>query len=194
MDRYQHSEEVISRSAEQHILLSQDEVYQLIYIDCQAAIKDYISRHGGTKQDIDDVLSDTFLIATANEKIAQIKKIFFKRAYLFTIARNLWIKEIMRRRTFMFWSQEWDRFSYNPDKESHYNIQKRNELYWNHFIRMGHECKKILRAFFNRTKPQEISDKMGVTVVNYYKKKSLCIKYLENKIKKDPKFQMLNQN
>jgi hypothetical protein len=172
-----------------------DEIYEFIYGECYPAIKKYIVHHGGNEQDCKDILHDTYMIISSKENLSGLFSKKSPAAYYITIGINLWIKEAMRRQTYTRCIIE-EQMDTNQagDMDLYMVAHQKYDLYWKHFIRMGHECKKILRAFFNRENTRQISEKLGLSQDNYYKKKSVCIKYLESKIKKDPKYTMISNN
>ncbi len=194
MDSIHCSEEVMTQSSELTAVLSQKEVYHLLYADVYAIVKEFVISRGGIEQDVNDLLQETFVIISSHKNLENLYSKENPKAYLVAIAKNLWNKEMMRKNLMKNCVKEFVCYDYSVDVDMQHKLQQRYDLYWNHFIRMGHECKLILREFFNRSKPQDISEKMGLTVNYYYKRKSICIKYLENKIKQDPKFKLLKQN
>jgi hypothetical protein len=191
MDHFQQSEDVISQQAVSPHGLSQDDVFRMVYTDCYPRIKKFILSRGGKEQDIQDVLCDTFLqFSTGYQRNILCSKVA-PVAYLSSIARSIWIKESLYRHCHRYYVPEIA--SWDGENEMGQWQERRYEIYWKHFVRMGHECKLILRDFFKGNTSLYTAEKLGISPAYYYKKKSICIKYLESKIRQDPGFKKLNQ-
>jgi DNA-directed RNA polymerase specialized sigma24 family protein len=174
--------------------LTQDELYDIIFKDCFFPIKRFILTHGGEEDDLNDILQDTFLIVSTKipqEKLAEAKSI---QAYIFGISRNTWLKELERRKICENSTADFQISDEVEEDDIYQDVQQRYNLYWKHFIRLGHECRKIIQAVIKKIETREMSDKFGYTTDNYYKRKSLCLKSLQTRIKQDPLYNRLKQN
>jgi DNA-directed RNA polymerase specialized sigma24 family protein len=172
--------------------LSQSNLYDIIFKDCFFSIKRFILSHGGEEDDLNDILQDTFLVLTTKvpeEKLREAKSI---QAYTFGISRNLWLKELERKKVCENSPADFIIPDEADDENDFYtDLQQRYNLYWKHFIRLGQECRKIIQAFIKKIETKEMSDKFGYTTDNYYKRKSICLKSLQTKIKQDPMYNRL---
>jgi hypothetical protein len=69
---------------------------------------------------------------------------------------------------------------------------RRKKLYFEHFNRLGEECKKILRSFFNGSSFAEIANELNlVSEENARRRKYLCKENLVKSIKSDPQYEKL---
>ena len=173
--------------------ITQSRLYDIIYKDCFFPIKRFILTHGGEEDDLKDILQDTFLIISTKvpqEKLQQVKSL---PGYIFGISRNIWLKELERRKICENNNAEFQIEDEIEDEDIYQDVQQRYNLYWKHFIRLGHECRKIIQAFIKKIETKEMSDKFGFTTDNYYKRKSLCLKALQTKIKQDPMYNRLKK-
>jgi DNA-directed RNA polymerase specialized sigma24 family protein len=173
--------------------LSHSNLYDIIFRDCFFPVKRFVLSHGGSEDDLNDVLQDTFLIMTSKVKQEAVRDKNAMHAYIFGVARNLWCKELGRKKMV---SGELDEVNFAEEvvdeADFYLDLQKRYNLYWKHFIRMGQECRKIIQAFIKKVETKEMSEKFGCSTENYYKKKSTCLKTLQTKIKQDPLYNRLN--
>jgi RNA polymerase sigma factor (sigma-70 family) len=173
--------------------LSQSRLYDIIFKDCFFPIKRFVLSHNGEEDDLNDVLQDTFLVLSTKVPKEKLKEVNSLHGYIYGVSRNIWFKELERRKICQsnaeFIAPDEDDF----EDDFYTELQQRYNLYWKHFIRLGHECRKIIQAFIKKIETKEMSDKFGYSQDNYYKRKSLCLKSLQSKIKQDPMFNRLKQ-
>lgn len=170
---------------------TQETLYNVLYKECNGIIKKFVYRHFGTEDDFNDLMQETFLAVSTKLKKSDLHGVLSLKAYLIGVSRNLWFKELERKRLSERFLPEIEVSCNDDDDDYTDSLQQRYNLYWKYFIRLGHECRKIINSAFKKEASADTSYKLGYTRDNFYKRKSLCLKSLYNKIKQDPLFNNL---
>ena len=69
------------------------------------------------------------------------------------------------------------------------------EVFWEAFQKLGADCQKLLRLFFDKEKMEKIAKMMGYGSVSYAKKRKFqCKEKLVDWVKKDHRFNELKNN
>lgn len=181
----------VSLKIQEKASFTQGKLYDVLYKECHPIIKRFVFNHYGTEDDYNDLMQETFLVVSTKLKKGDLNNVLSIKAYLVGVSRNLWFKELERKRLSERCLPDIE-ISFNTEDEDYADsLQQRYNLYWKYFIRLGQECRKIITAAIKKEGSNDISYKMGYTRDTYYKRKSLCLKSLYNKIKQDPLFNQL---
>jgi hypothetical protein len=194
--KYPRDVSVLERPDYSH--LTQSEFYNLIYNDCYLQIKNYIFKSGGNKQDLDDVLHDTFIVITTKVPKDKLDKISSMQAYLITVSHSIWYKECLRKKLRSNCASDFFDTITTEEIERDFILCTERQLcynlYWKHFSNMNIVCRKVIMSVLKKTGPQEIKQRLGISLDHYYIRKSTCIKTLLTRIKLDPQYKQLMQN
>lgn len=148
----------------------------LIYRKLFPKVLQFVLRNKGNQQDAEDVFQKSLLQFIARMKLRDIPEIKSVEAYLFTINKNLWRRELNKN--------EWvtnttlsEQDSENAQKISNksnqstiqayeeeavaFLEQERWDLYINCFERLSENCRKILAFFFKKKPYSEFSEEFG---------------------------------
>jgi RNA polymerase sigma factor (sigma-70 family) len=160
-----------------------------IYDEIYPYIEAYVVHHGGTKDHARDVFQDAML--TIYKKIiANDLHVFCKfSTYLYAVCKNIWLQN---RKKHYLRANKLNEISAVAEPASDYRFNdtdERKELVEKHLRRLGPDCQKILRFYFNEFSLKEICEKMGFSSVHHVSdKKYRCIKNLIERVKRDPNF------
>jgi DNA-directed RNA polymerase specialized sigma24 family protein len=162
-------------------------IYDLLHHNCKETITRYVLSCGGTYEDVEDIIHDTFEYLTRPGKIKRIKQgKIHTYTYIVTSARNIWSKEIRRIERNTLIPVDCD---FGDDSKEFLEAEKRQKqyrLYWKHYISLSAECRQILRYEFHKTPNKVAAAKMGLTEDAYKKRKERTLEALHSKIKQDP--------
>lgn len=163
-----------------------------IYDEIYPYIEAYVVHHGGTEDHARDVFQDAMLTVykkiIANDLFVHCKF----STYMYAVCRNIWIQN---RKQHYLRTNKLKEISAVAEPASDYGINdsdEAKELLAKHFRKLGPDCQKLLRLYFNDATLDEICKEMGFTSVPHVSdKKYRCIKNLKERIKGDPNYRKL---
>ncbi len=165
-----------------------------IYTISFPAVKRFVLQNKGNTQDAEDIFQKALLqIAVRHKKEnIQIKSSF--DAYLFTVCKNLWRRELISHKKRVTNKEEMEQVSEYVDDSCAIVEQKRQELFVEKLNEISGNCKNILSMFFAKISYAEIvasTDYNSETVVRQRVFK--CKKKLTELIKQDTRFNSLKE-
>lgn len=160
-----------------------------IYDEIYPYIEAYVVHHGGTEDHARDVFQDAML--TIYKKIiANDLSVTCKfSTYLYAVCKNIWLQNRKKHYLRLNKLKEISAVA-EPVSDYGYNdFDERKELIEKHLKRLGPDCQKILRFYFNEFSLKQICEIMGFSSVHHVSdKKYRCIKNLIERVKGDPNF------
>jgi len=181
----------IEESLLEGIRLNDTDTLEYIYKKFYPAIKNFIILNSGAEDDAKDTFQESIIVIyrrLKNEKNFAISCSF--KTYIFSISKNLWLKELERRKI------EQEKIRYTEDFESvdietgesvSSPIEDRFKMYQNHYLSLSKDCQQVLRLFMEKVSLKEIAKIMGYTSEKYAKKRKYqCKEILVKRIKNDP--------
>lgn len=169
--------------------------YKAIFHNRTGALKKFVRANGGDDMDADNIEQKTVLILYEKIISGTFKLHLNTRlsTFLYSIGRNLWLKEIKKREKTV--SKPEEHLLYVSSIESHdsddplHDVHKRilSEL----LNRLDDDCQKILVGkFYENRSDEEISKSMGtISTENVRKRRYKCIQKLKKQF-----FERLRQN
>lgn len=167
---------------------NEDAALQLLYTSTLKKVRRMITKKGGTKEEADDIFQDTVITFFEKVKSRQIETRDDVEGYIITIAKNLWIDSIRRKKR----HQQFEEIN-RAEKREYTNqlselINKEKETAMTTlFSLLGEKCQQIMTlSFYERMTMKEISKKLeykneDVTKALHYRcKKSLAKLAQEN--------------
>lgn len=174
-------------------LLNGDEVYiRLLYNTLYPKVKSFVLKNRGTFLDAEELFHDALyqLIIRARVKDIQIKSSL--DAYIFTICKNLWYKELNKRK------MEVRNEGVFELKEKENNAiesilqQDRWDLFEEMFLKLSNNCRELLKDYFNKVTYDVIIDKFSYASKNVaFQRIFKCKKRLADLIKADMRYNNL---
>jgi RNA polymerase sigma factor (sigma-70 family) len=174
---------------------SPDKALQVLYKRLRPKIRNYILRNGGSEEDVGDVFQESLIIFLKQVKLDKFDSNYEIDGYVFSIARNLWIKEAKKqnKKTSM---EELGHLEI-PSSQSLFSeilVKERQTLIDQLFSELGERCKDmLLNTIFHHMSMKEIAEKMGFANENaaktsHYKCKQRLIALVENRKEELKKF------
>ena len=164
-----------------------------LYQNYFPGIVDFIQKNSGTPEDAKDIFQDSlfaFYTKLINNELTLTTSV---RTFLFSIAKNLWLKKIRQMKKDQKWKS---RQKPTPEKLDSLELMIQNEQ--NDLIgflldELGENCRKVLILYyFEQLSMNEIKEKMGwQTVQSAKNKKSLCMKKLKKTIEENPQYRAI---
>lgn len=188
----------IEESLLEGIRLHDSDTLEYIYKKFYPSVKAFVNSNSGNDDDARDIFQEAIIVIyrKVNEESFAITCAF--KTYVYAIVKNLWLKELERRRTGDVTLKTESDFEVAEEtlEESSFGDPKseRFKLYQKHFLTLSEDCQKVLRLFFAKQSLIEISQVMGFGSEKYAKKRKFqCKEILIKRIKNDPEFNKIKQ-
>lgn len=154
-------------------------------------IKRFILKNKGCTADAEDIFQEALLILYRNVQSDEFNLTCKLSTFIFKICRNLWNKELRRRKfSYMSYYEKEDlvdEISFDSQTE-----KQMIKIYLKHIKKLSQSCQKILLLHFENRSIDEIMNVMGYKVrQTALDKKFRCKKLLIDAIKADPEFKKL---
>ncbi|MCB9267134.1 MAG: sigma-70 family RNA polymerase sigma factor [Lewinellaceae bacterium] len=151
-------------------------LYRYLSRECYPKIESYIRNRGGMPEDARDLFQDAVLVLL--EAIKAQKFVFNPLslrsysgqlcAYLMTVARNLWLKELRWRGR--------DKEDWSEAGEEALSLDLFSALVREAFLALGEECRQLLAFYFKeKLSPRVIAGKTEQTTDEVKKQLSDCV-------------------
>lgn len=117
---------------------------QYLYQQYFQAIKNFVLKNSGSLAEANDLFQDALVIFYVKVRKGEYRNTSSLKTYLFGIAKNLWLKELRRRRIAQKHLQVEDDIDFQEEliiHESQVTIRKVMEL-------INEECKRLLMDFY----------------------------------------------
>ena len=166
----------------------------VIYKDNFSAVKKFVLQNKGDVADAEDVFQKALLQITVRYKRQEFQINTSFNAYLYTVCKNLWRRELNKSKNKVTNNEVIELVSEDKDSSLAYLELKRQELFVKKLGEISENCKRILTLFFAKTPYSEIvesTDYNSETVVRQRVFK--CKKKLTELIKSDVKYNSLRE-
>lgn len=165
-----------------------------IYKTTFLLVKKFILQNRGSEQDAEDIFQKALLQITVRYKREKFQITSSFEAYLFTVCKNLWRRELNKNKKRVTNSEILEHISESVDSSLALIEQKRQELFVEKLNEISGNCKKILSMFFAKTSYAEIVENTEYTSESVVRQRVFkCKKKLTDLIKKDARFNSLKE-
>lgn len=185
--------EITSERILKGIIDNDHEVMQYIYKKYFESIKDFVIRHGGTKDDAWDIFQDGIIVIYEQLKNKELKLKNTFHTYFYTICKYTWLK-VLREKDKRYYQQievskEYEQINlheYHTEIDELIEKEKRVKLYNANFLKLSKECQKLLKLVASGHSVQKIAESFNYKSVGFaYKKSRICKERLTRYIKED---------
>lgn len=159
-----------------------------LYVSLLPKVKSYVTRNSGTVEDAQDIFQDAVMILYKQVKSNKIDESLNLNAFVYTVAKNLWINKAKRNKKVVFVDEvpEGDKIEDNVLSSL---ITKERETQVRDVLQsLGEQCFKLIRAvFYENYSLAEAAKLLGFSspevahTTNYRCKKKLIDLVKENK-------------
>ena len=165
---------------------------KVLYKKTFPLVRKFVLQNKGNVTDADDVFQKALLQITVRyQKEPFIIKSSFE-AYLFTVCKNLWRRELNKRKKEVTYEDALEHKSI--DMALTVLDQKRWELFTEILEGISENCKQILKLYFNKRPYEEIRDIMGYASETVARQRVFrCKTMLKNTIREDKRYDQLKE-
>lgn len=186
----------IEESLLEGIRLNDSDTLEYVYKKFYPSVKNFIILNSGNDDDAKDIFQESVIVIFRRLKEESFTITCSFKTYIFSICKNLWLKELERRkveRTKINNTAEFETTDCDIDEPVTTPTLDRYKLYQTHFLSLSKDCQKVLRLFMDKVSLKEIANIMGYASEKYAKKRKYqCKEMLIKRIKNDPYYK--NQN
>jgi RNA polymerase sigma factor (sigma-70 family) len=139
-------------------------------------IEGYICSLYGNKEDVADIIQDVCEVILNKKEYFANKPETLLKAYIIGIGRNLWLKELQKRRVIK--DKLGDYAYWQKSENNHLDLMKlRNiEVFYKCLNKLKSEDRRILLEVKKGYKNQHIADKLGYRIEAFKKRKRSCFR------------------
>ena len=157
-------------------------------------VKNFILKNNGASEDAQDIFQKALLQITLRYKKEKFIIETSFEAYLFTVCKNLWRRELNKTKREVTEFNFFEPYDEAKDFSLELIEQKREELFREKFNLLSDNCKKVLELFFSKlsyAEMIEVTEYNSETVIRQRVFK--CKKKLVELIKNDVRYKSLKE-
>jgi RNA polymerase sigma factor (sigma-70 family) len=169
----------------------------LLYKKVLPSITQYIRKNSGNKEQAEDIFHDAIIKLIIKIRNAELPSETDIYAYLFTIAKNMWIIKAKRDQKIQYTDELTDTSLYKNMNEDNQGVQNEKiQAMESVLTSIGEKCKELLTlTFYMNFSLKEAAEKLGISneevaKTNQYR----CKKKMFEIIKNNPAFKELMMN
>lgn len=168
----------------------------VLYKTLYPRTKHYIRQNGGTETDAEDIFQNAVIIFYKYVKQGKFKEEYEIRGFIYTVCKNLWIKEVRKRGKLLQIPQADLEVPSEEETEEALMTEEREELVRGIFHKMSERCRQIFYyAFYLGLNTSEIARKTGMANEDTVKsRKYKCKKQFIEYLKRHPLFKKYLKN
>jgi len=137
-----------------------EKALEFVYKKCFRLVAHMIGKNGGTYEDSKDVCQNAVLVFWQKARSGDLTLTSKITTFVYAVARNLWLKEIDRRKKYSLIEKD----SGEP-MDVHKN--EREKIVADCLSQLGEKCRKILMYhYYDELSPQQIADKLKLANSN----------------------------
>lgn len=174
------------------LLQGDEETIRLLYKTLFPKFASWVSKNNGSYSEAEEVFHNGLyqLIARAKVSGVEIKTSF--EAYIFTVSKNLWYKELNKRKKEVRNEGVFELKAKDEDHLASIIDQERWELFEEMLERLSDNCRQLLKDYFNKVPYNEIVRKFSYASENTaFQRIFKCKKRLTELIRADQRFKNL---
>lgn len=162
------------------------EVLRFLYIDHYPMVRKLVLENSGSEAEARDVYQEAMIVLYENVCKKGFNLTCKVRTYLYSISRNIWLKQLNRKMPVSDLDDHERFVDVNRDFEKHEEREQRLEKIRTCMNELGEPCNSILTYFFfQRLTMEEIAGKLNYTnAANAKNQKYKCFKRLKAKVLK----------
>ena len=174
-------------------LISNDlNIINKIYNDNYGKVFSFIVKNKGNKDDVNDVFQNALLQLAVRYKKSPFTINSSFEAYFFTVCKNLWRRELNKKKKMVTNSKVVELVDDNTDIAMATLEQERWELFQEYLEKLSDNCKQVLKLFFKKVGYAYIVEQFGYNSETVARQRVFkCKTKLKELISKDKRFKNL---
>ncbi|HQU59799.1 MAG: sigma-70 family RNA polymerase sigma factor [Phaeodactylibacter sp.] len=163
-----------------------------IYQQYLPRINRLITSNGGNGEDAKDVFQEALMVVYEKATGPDFRLTSSLYTLLYGVCRNIWGNRLQRKSRTEVTFGDHDKYKLSESLEEAIEQEEEHTVFWEAFERLGDDCQRLLRLFFDKIKMEEIAEVMGYGSTSYAKKRKFqCKEQLVSLVKSDNRFREL---
>ncbi|MCB0572197.1 MAG: sigma-70 family RNA polymerase sigma factor [Phaeodactylibacter sp.] len=163
-----------------------------IYMQYLPRINKLITNNGGTGEDAKDVFQEALIVIYEKAQSPEFRLTSSLYTLLYGVCRNIWGNRLQRKSRTEVTLESPDKYKLSEGLEQAIEQEEENTIFWEAFERLGDDCRRLMRLFFDKTSMEEIAETMGYGSTSYAKKRKFqCKEQLVSLVRADSRFREL---
>lgn len=177
----------------QNILNGDSTAFQKIYTSTFPTVKIFVKKNKGSEDDAHEIFQDALFQIIVRAKVKKLELRSSFEAYLFTVCKNLWYRELNKMKKEVRNNKINDLNIEDRELES-ILYQERWDLFEEKISCLSEKCINLLKDYFNKVSYKFIVEKYSFASENAaFQRVFKCKKQLTKLIKEDFRYQELKQ-
>ncbi len=163
---------------------------EYIYKKFYPSVRNLVMLNSGSEEDARDLFQEALIVMYRKLTYESLDLTCSFNTFLYSVARNLWFKELDSKKNERAHLEVWDGFAELDQEIARISPRDiRFRIYQEHFLALPERCQRLLRLFYQRIPLRDIAEILGFSSEKYAKKKKYqCKESLVRRIKADPRF------
>ncbi len=172
------------------LLQNNEVVIRSIYDQFYSKVRAFVTKNSGHEADAQDTFNKALLQLTARIKLKQFEIQSTFEGYLFTACKNLWRRELNKRRHREVTKDNVRELYYEEDDLAASTLeQERMEIFKEKLLELSDNCKTILALFFKKVSGKDIMHQLDYASETTVRQRIFkCKKKLTELIQSDLRF------
>jgi len=168
------------------------ETYKLLYNVLLPKVISYIRNNKGSLTDAEEIFQDALFQIIVRAKVKGLEITSSFEGYIFTVCKNLWLKELNNRKKEVRNEGVFELKADNNDTVAAILQQEQWDLFEEKLKLLTDNCRVLLKDFFNKVSYKTIVAKFNYSCENVaFQRVFKCKKKLADLVKADVKYQNL---
>jgi len=177
----------------QNILDGDSISFEQIYKTTFPTVEIFVRKNKGTTEDAHEIFQDALYQIIVRSKVRKLELTSSFEGYLFTVCKNLWYRELNKRKKEVRNSQNLDISTEDGILES-ILYQERWDLFEEKISCLSEKCISLLKDYFDKMPYKNIVEKYSFASENAaFQRVFKCKKQLTKLIKEDFRYQQLKE-
>lgn len=157
------------------------------------SLRNFLRQNSGDESDLDEVLQEAVIVLWQQAQKPEFGLTSKLDTLLYGIARNIWLKELRRRKRMVSNDDDGRNYEYIDENEKESNTKESTLILLKYVQKLSEACRDILHLFyFDGLDMEDIAKRLNFANADTVKaKKYQCKKKLEEMVKKDFSFEDL---
>ena len=157
------------------------QAFQQLYKKYYSMVSYLIKKNSGSKEDAADIFQESLVVLYEQSLQPNFKINCLIKTYLYSIARNLWLKELRTRKQKLNIKDYERHISLNLEEYQEEKEDSRKDVVKEAMKRLGENCQKILLSYYYQNKKMnDIAVELGYTnAANAKNQKYKCMQKLK---------------
>lgn len=174
------------------VLHGDQTVLRRIYQNYLPPVQKFIVQSGGRQADALDVFQDALVIIYEKAKKPEFELTGTFFSYLYGVCRRVWGNRLQKKDNQTVTIDENVKIGSVDSIQPLIEQEERDKLFYKAFQKLGKDCQKLMRLFFEGNSMEEICEQMGHGSPGYSKKRKFqCKEMLTELVKSEPGFNEL---